>query len=145
VGTVILEDHVEVGANSTIDRAFLHETRIGYGTKIDNQVQIGHNCRIGKFCLICGCVGIAGSVTIGDGVVLGGGVGVRDGITIGSGAQVAGGSQLGEDVPAGAQVMGYPAFAVRDFIKSQSYFRRLPELARRVAALERSIKDSSSE
>lgn len=144
VGTVILEDHVEVGANSTIDRAFLHETRIGFGTKIDNQVQIGHNCTIGKFCIICGCVGIAGSVTLGDGVILGGGVGIRDGLTIHSGAQVAGGSQLGEDVPAGAQVMGYAAFAVRDYVKSLSYFRRLPELARRLAAVERRNKDASS-
>jgi UDP-3-O-[3-hydroxymyristoyl] glucosamine N-acyltransferase len=142
VGAVILEDEVEVGANSTIDRAFIHETRIGYGTKIDNQVQIGHNCRIGKFCLICGCVGIAGSVTIGDGCILGGGVGVRDGLTIGSGAQIAGGSQLGEDVPAGGTVMGYAAFPARDFIKANAYFRRLPELARRLAALERLSKNA---
>jgi UDP-3-O-[3-hydroxymyristoyl] glucosamine N-acyltransferase len=140
VGTVILEDEVEVGANSTIDRAFINETRIGYGTKIDNQVQIGHNCIIGKFCLICGCVGIAGSVTIGDGCILGGGVGVRDGISIGSGAQIAGSSQVAENVAPGAQVMGYTAFPVRDFIKSHSYFRRLPELARRLAALERQSK-----
>lgn len=141
VGTVVLEDWVEVGANSTIDRAFIHETRIGFGTKIDNQVQIGHNCRIGKFCLICGCVGLAGSVTIGDGCILAGGVGVRDGLTIGSGAQIGGGSQLGEDVPPGATFLGYAAFEARDYIKSLSYFRRLPELARRIAALEREVKD----
>lgn len=145
VGAVIIEDCVEIGANSSIDRAFIHETRIGYGTKIDNQVQIGHNCIIGKFCLICGCVGMAGSVTVGDGVIMGGGVGLRDGLTIGSGAQIAGGSQLADDVPPGGQVMGYAAFPIRDFIKSQSYFRRLPELARRLAALERAKKDASSD
>lgn len=145
VGAVIIEDRVEIGANSSIDRAFIHETRIGYGTKIDNQVQIGHNCIIGKFCLICGCVGMAGSVTVGDGVIMGGGVGLRDGLRIGSGAQIAGGSQLADDVPPGGQVMGYAAFPIRDFVKSQSYFRRLPELARRLAALERAKKNESSD
>lgn len=143
VGTVVLEDHVEVGANTTIDRAFLHETRVGFGTKIDNQVQIGHNCTIGKFCIICGCVGMAGSVTLGDGVVLGGGVGIRDRLTIGTGAQVGGGSQLGEDVPAGATVLGWGAFEARDYIKSMMLFRKLPELNRRLAALERAGKTSS--
>lgn len=144
VGAVILEDFVEIGANTTIDRAFIHETRIGYGTKIDNLVQIGHNCTIGRFCLLAGCVGMAGSVTLGDGVMMGGGVGVRDGLKIGDGAQIAGGSQLGDDIPPGGQVMGYAAFNLRDFVKSQSYFRRLPELARRLAALERDRNKSSS-
>jgi UDP-3-O-[3-hydroxymyristoyl] glucosamine N-acyltransferase len=77
---------------------------------------------------------------MGDQVILGGGVGVRDGIAIGTGARVAGGSQLAFDVPPGEQVMGYPAFSGRDFMKSQAYFRKLPALARRIAALEREGK-----
>jgi UDP-3-O-[3-hydroxymyristoyl] glucosamine N-acyltransferase len=114
-----------------------HETRIGYGTKIDNQVQIGHNCTIGKFCLICGCVGIAGSVTIGDGVHARRGRrrARRDQDRFGRADRRR--SQVGEDAPPGAQLMGYTAFPIRNFIKSHAYFRRLPELARRLAALER--------
>ena len=101
VGAAVLEDDVEVGANSAIDRATLDETRIGAGTKIDNLVQVGHNVRVGRSSILCGQVGIAGSATLGDGVVLAGQSGVTNRVTIGDGARVAGKSAVFDDVPAG--------------------------------------------
>ena len=109
IGTVVLEDDVEVGANSAIDRATLTATRIGRNTKIDNLVQIGHNVVIGENCLICGMVGISGSVRIGDRVVLGGGVGIADNVSIGSDAVIAAGSAVASNVPAKAVLVGRPA------------------------------------
>ncbi|QCN95136.1 UDP-3-O-(3-hydroxymyristoyl)glucosamine N-acyltransferase [Azospirillum argentinense] len=109
IGTVILGDDVEVGANATIDRGTITATRIGSGTKIDNLVQIGHNVQIGTNCMLCGHVGIAGSTTIGDRVVLAGKVGVADHVKIGNDAVVAANSGVGTDIPAKAVYMGYPA------------------------------------
>ena len=109
LGNIAIGEDVEIGANTTIDRSTLETTRIGHGTKIDNQVQIGHNVRIGESCLICGKVGIAGSVEIGDRVLLGGGAGIADHIKIGSDAIVAAGSGVGTSIAAGAKVSGFPA------------------------------------
>jgi UDP-3-O-[3-hydroxymyristoyl] glucosamine N-acyltransferase len=109
LGAVAIGDDVEIGANTTIDRATLETTRIGDGTKIDNLVQIAHNVQIGRSCLICGMVGISGSVEIGDGVLLGGGVGIADHVKIGKGAMVAAGSGVGTNIAAGIKVSGYPA------------------------------------
>jgi UDP-3-O-[3-hydroxymyristoyl] glucosamine N-acyltransferase len=137
VGAAVLEDDVEVGANSAIDRATLDETRIGAGTKIDNLVQVGHNVRVGRASILCGQVGIAGSATIGDGVVLAGQAGVTNRITIGDGARVAGKSAVFDDVPAGAQVAGIPAAEASRWRRQVAILRRLPELRKRLNALER--------
>lgn len=109
LGRAILEDEVEVGANSTVDRGAGDDTVIGRGTKIDNLVQIGHNCRIGRFCIVVSQVGISGSVTVGDGVVLGGQVGIADHVTIGAGAKLAARSGVTNDLPGGATYGGMPA------------------------------------
>lgn len=141
VGIVIIEDDVEIGANSAVDRAFLHETRIGAGTKIDNLVQIGHNCRIGRSCLIAGCVGMAGSVTMEDGVLVGGGSSFRDGITIGRGAMIGGASVIGKDVEPGAIILGYPAIGMNEFLRASGHFAKLPQIVSRVQALEKILKE----
>jgi len=109
LGTVEIGDDVEIGANTTVARATLEATRIGDGTKIDNQVQIAHNVKIGQSCLICGMVGVSGSVQIGDRVLVAGGVGIADHVKIGSDAMVAAGSGVGTNVPAHGRVSGYPA------------------------------------
>lgn len=105
VGRVVIENDVEIGSLTAIDRGKFAETRIGAGTKIDNLVQIGHNVRVGRLCIICGAVGIAGSTTVGDGVILAGGSGLKDHIKVGDGARVAGYTGVGGDVEAGATVM----------------------------------------
>lgn len=125
VGRVIIQDDVEIGANTTIDRGSNRDTVIGQGTKIDNLVQIGHNVVVGRNCLIAGHVGISGSVTIGDLVMLGGKVGVRDNVTIGSGAVVAASSMVGTDVPDGARWGGTPARPVKEWLRETSVLRQL--------------------
>jgi UDP-3-O-[3-hydroxymyristoyl] glucosamine N-acyltransferase len=145
LGGVAIGDDVEIGAASTIARATLETTRIGNGTKIDNQVQIAHNVQIGESCLLCGMVGIAGSVVIGDRVLLGGGVGIADHVKIGSDAIVAAGSGVGTSIEAGAKVSGYPAIpherSVELFMflsRHKRVSRDLDEIKKRVATIENS-------
>lgn len=128
VGTVVIEDDVEVGANTAIDRATLGETRIGAGTKIDNLVQIAHNVRIGPRTIIVGQVGIAGSAVIGADVILAGHSGVADHITVGDGAMVLAKALVIRDVPPGAVVSGQPARPHREQLKIQASLSRLTEL-----------------
>jgi UDP-3-O-[3-hydroxymyristoyl] glucosamine N-acyltransferase len=143
LGTVIIGDDVEIGANSAVDRATLAATRIGRNTKIDNLVQIGHNAEIGEDCLICGMTGISGSVQIGDRVILAGAVGVADHVTIQSDAMIAGGSGVVSDVPAKAEMFGYPAMPrkrafeqIKYLARARTLFTEFGELKKRIAALE---------
>jgi UDP-3-O-[3-hydroxymyristoyl] glucosamine N-acyltransferase len=141
IGAVVIESHVEIGANTTIDRGKFGDTRIGAGTKIDNLVQIGHNCRIGRCCIICGMCGLAGSVTLGDGVTLAGGVGIADQRTIGAGATIAARSGVMESVPAGESWFGYPAIPARHFMRSFAALKQLPDL---LADIRRLIRSQAS-
>jgi len=122
---VIIQDDVEIGANTTIDRGSTRDTVVGEGTKIDNLVQIAHNVRIGRHCLIAGQVGISGSAEVGDFVMLAGKVGLADHVTIGAGAILGAQSGVMSDVPAGARWIGSPAQPVRDFMKGVAILRRL--------------------
>lgn len=117
IGRVIIQDNVEIGANTTIDRGTMDDTVIGEGTKIDNLVQIGHNVRIGRHCGIVSQVGIAGSTRVGDGVMIGGGTGINGHITIGDGAQIAAKSGVLGNVPPGARYGGSPARPMKDFLR----------------------------
>jgi UDP-3-O-[3-hydroxymyristoyl] glucosamine N-acyltransferase len=125
VGRVIIQDDVEIGSNTTIDRGALSDTIIGEGTKIDNLVQIAHNVRIGRHCVITGHCGLSGSVTLGDGVMLGGRVGIADHVKIGNGAQIAAASGVMNDVPAGERWAGAPAQPMKEFFREVALIRNL--------------------
>ncbi len=140
IGRVVLEDDVEVGANTTIDRATTGETRIGKGTKIDNLVQIGHNVQVGEHCLLVSQVGIAGSTRLGNYVVLAGQVGVKDHVEIGDNVVVGAQGGVSKSLPAGGIYWGTPAIPHREWLQILAHLYRLPELAKRVEALERATK-----
>jgi len=137
VGNVVIGDDVEIGANSTLDRARFSQTRVGEGTKIDNLVQVGHNVVIGRHCMICAQVGIAGSTTLEDYVVLGGQVGVIGHITIGKGAQIGAQTGIGADVKPGEKLWGTPSLPYMLEQRLFILYRKLPELFKRVDALEK--------
>lgn len=141
VGRVVIEDDVEIGANTTVDRPAVGETRIGAGTKIDNLVQVAHGVHVGRHVLLAAQVGIAGSTTVEDHVVLAGQVGVAGHITVGRGARATAQTGIPNSVEAGAFVSGYPAIDNRDWLKSSTVFKQLPELRRTVAALERRLSE----
>lgn len=130
IGRVIIQDDVEIGAGTTIDRGAGRDTMIGEGTKIDNQVQIAHNVLIGRHCIITGHVGISGSVTIGDRAMLGGKTGIADHITIGEDAIIYAGSGVIQDVPPGTHWMGYPARPRMEFLRELAVVKQLAESGR---------------
>jgi UDP-3-O-[3-hydroxymyristoyl] glucosamine N-acyltransferase len=127
IGRVIIQDNVEIGANTTIDRGALRDTVIGEGTKIDNLVQIGHNVVIGRHCIIVAQTGISGSAELGDFVALGGQVGVVGHVRIGAGAQIAASSNVRADVPPGVRWGGTPAKPVRLWFRELTLLRKLAE------------------
>lgn len=136
LATVVIEDDVEVGANATIDRPAVGETRIGAGTKIDNLVQVAHGVQVGRNVLLAAQVGIAGSSVLEDNVMLGGQVGVTGHITLGKGAMASAQTGITNSVEAGVLVSGYPAIPNREWLKASVLVRKLPELKQRVADLE---------
>ena len=133
---VVIEDDVEIGANTTIDRPAVGETHIGRGTKIDNLVQIAHGVKVGRHVLLVSQVGVAGSSVIGDHVVLAGQVGVAGHVTIGERVRATAQTGIANSIEPGALVSGYPAIDNRDWLKSAAVFRHLPEMRRRVKDLE---------
>jgi UDP-3-O-[3-hydroxymyristoyl] glucosamine N-acyltransferase len=135
VGRCIIDDDVEIGANTTIDRGSIDDTVVGAGTKIDNLVQIGHNVRIGKVCLIMGQVGIAGSVRVEDGAMLLGQVGVSGHHTVGKGARLAAQAGVFGDIPAGETWSGYPARPHKEALRAQAALFKLPGLLRKIERL----------
>jgi UDP-3-O-[3-hydroxymyristoyl] glucosamine N-acyltransferase len=139
-GTVVVEDDVEIGAGTTIDRASVGETRILRGAKIDNLVQVGHSCTVGEDTLLCAQVGLAGSSHIGRRVILAGQAGVAGHLTIGDDVVVTAKSATSHDVPAGKVISGIPAFDNRDWLRSTAAFRRLGEMQRTLRALEARLK-----
>jgi UDP-3-O-[3-hydroxymyristoyl] glucosamine N-acyltransferase len=139
IGRVVVEGDVEIGANTTIDRATLGETRIGAGTKIDNLVQVGHNVRVGRHCILCGQAGIAGSTQLGDGVVLAGQSGVSGHIQLGDRVQVAAKSAALASVEPGTVVAGIPAVELRTWRRQVALLSRLQEMSRRLRAIEKRL------
>lgn len=140
LGTVVIEDDVEVGANTTIDRGTFGPTRIGAGTKIDNQVMVSHNCRIGRHNIFVSQVGMAGSCVTGDYVVLAGQVGVADHITIGDKTVVGAQAGVMKDIPAAAYHFGYPSMPGREFLKIVAEWGRLAEVRKDVARVKKHLK-----
>ena len=139
IGGVVIEDDVEIGANTVIDRPAVGETRIGAGTKIDNLVQIAHGVRIGRDVLLAAQVGIAGSTTIEDKVTLAGQVGVAGHLTLGKGVIATAQSGIPNSVDPGAFISGYPAIPNKDWLKASAVFRRLPELRKALSELQRRL------
>ncbi len=143
VGIVVLEDDVDVGANSTIDRARLCKTHIGQGTKIDNLVQIAHNVVIGKGCFLAAQVGIAGSTIIGDYVAMGGRSGTSGHLKIGDFCQIAGTTVVYQDLPEKSFVLGNPAMPYMKAQKFNVLRKKLPDLFRRVSSIENNLPSDS--
>ncbi len=141
IGIVVLEDDVEIGANSCIDRAAIEVTRIRRGTKLDNLVQIAHNCQIGEDCMIVSQVGISGSTKIGNHVTLAGQVGVAGHLTIGDNVLVGAQSGVPSSLPANAAYSGSPTMPHREWLKSAMVVPRLPELKKTVSALEKRVAE----
>jgi len=139
VGGCILEDEVEIGSNSCVDRGSVDDTIIGAGTKLDNLVHVGHNVRIGRRCLLMAGVGIAGSTRIGDDVILAGHVGVTDHLVIGDRVRIAAKSAVFGDIPAGAAFSGHPARPHRQFLRAQAALYRVAPI---IAALERLVPEA---
>ena len=144
-GRVVLEDDVEIGANTAIDRASVGETRIRRGAKIDNLVQIGHSCTVDEDALICSQTGLAGSSVIGKRVILAGQVGIAGHLKVGDDAVITAKSATSHDVEPGKVISGIPGFDNKEWLRSTAAYRRLGELAQRIRTLEKTILKSGKE
>lgn len=142
VGGCRIEDDVDIGANSCVDRGSVGDTVIGRGTKIDNLVHVAHNVHVGEHCLFMAGVGVAGSTRIGNGVILAGQAGAVNGVTIGEGARVGAQSGVLKSIPPGSEVSGFPARSHREFLRAQAALYRLAPIAR---ALEAMVTKSNSD
>lgn len=143
LGNVVIEDNVEIGANTCIDRATMGSTVIRSGVKLDNLIQVGHNVVIGRDTVAAAQFGIAGSSKVGSNCMFGGQVGIAGHLTIGDNVKVASQSGISHDIPDDNAVMGSPAMPGMKFHRSNAIFRNLPELSLRVATLEKEVKDLS--
>ena len=142
LGRVKIEDDVEIGANTTIDRGAIEDTIIEMGVKLDNQIQIGHNVRIGAHTAIAGCAAVAGSTTIGSHCRIGGGVGIVGHVTICDGVTVTARTLVTKSIAqAGVYSGGLPHMGNRDWLKTTAHLRRIEQLVRRVEQMEQEIKD----
>jgi UDP-3-O-[3-hydroxymyristoyl] glucosamine N-acyltransferase len=141
IGTIVIEDDVEIGSCVCIDRAKFSSTRVGRGTKIDNLVQIAHNVQIGPHCILAGQAAMAGSCQLGTGVVLGGQAAIRDHVKMGDGSMAAGCSGVAEDVEPKTIVSGTPAFPHRQSLREQGALRRLPDLVTQVRKLQEELEE----
>lgn len=139
IGNVVIGQNVEIGSNTTVDRATAGDTSIGDGTKIDNLVQVAHNNRIGKHTVIAGCTGLAGSVEIGDRCVIGGMVGFRDHVSLGDDVFVAGMSGIEKDLAGPGQYFGVPALPALEAMRIFKIHQRLPEIMSRLRELEKKV------
>ena len=140
-GTVVIEDDVEIGANCAIDRATLGQTRIRRGVKMDNLIQVGHNVEIGENTVVAAQAGFAGSTRVGENVMVGGQAGFAGHMTIGDNALISAQSGVTKSVPANTRVFGYPARPVEQARREEAALRRLPDLIKRVRALERELEE----
>lgn len=146
LGGVIFGDDVELGANSCVDAGTIRPTRVGCGTKIDNNVMVGHNCIIGEDCILCGQAAMAGSGVLGDRVVMGGRAGTKDHITVGNDVVMAAATGLYVSVKDGQFIMGQPAMDMPSYRAREKGLRRLPQMLRDIAALQKRVpKDDASD
>lgn len=141
IGNVVIENDVEVGANTTIDRAVMGSTIIHSGVKLDNLIQVAHNCEIGKNTVMAAQVGIAGSTKIGESCVLGGQVGIGGHITIGGKSQIGAQSGIISNTPEGSEMMGSPAYQLKNYFRSSVIIPKLPDMYRQISALEKEIQE----
>jgi UDP-3-O-[3-hydroxymyristoyl] glucosamine N-acyltransferase len=145
IGNVVIEDYVEIGAGTCIDRGTLGETRIGSGSKLDNLVQVGHNATIGRNCLIVAMAGLGGSSKVGDRVVLGGQAGLPDHMVVGDDAVIWAQAGVVGNVPAKQAVASTPAVPMRDFLEREVQLRRLPAMQRQLKELQKAVADLQKE
>ncbi|MGB6847460.1 MAG: UDP-3-O-(3-hydroxymyristoyl)glucosamine N-acyltransferase, partial [Thermoanaerobaculia bacterium] len=145
IGKVVVEEDVEIGANTTVDRGLVDETRLGAGSKIDNLVQVAHNVRLGRGCILVSQSGLSGSTRLGNGVVMAGQSGAAGHLELGDGAQVAAKSAVFKSVPSGKTVAGIPAGDAAGWRRQQALTRRLAEMFRRLRALETKVMGAEQE
>lgn len=141
VGRVVIEDDVEIGAGTTVDKSSTDETRIKRGAKIDNLVQIGHSCTVGEDSLLCAQVGLAGSSHVGNRVILAGQVGIAGHLTLGDDVVLTAKSATSHDIPDGKVISGIPGFDNKDWLRSTAAFRRLGEIVRTLRGLEKRVDE----